>query len=38
WPAKISKIERGIFRPSSKEKELLSKALKTPIREIFPEA
>ena len=38
WPARISKIERGIFRPTSKEKKLLSKALKTPIREIFPEA
>jgi DNA-binding XRE family transcriptional regulator len=38
WPAKISKIERGVFLPSSKEKKLLSKALKTPIHEIFPEA
>ncbi len=38
WPARISKIERGIFRPTSKEKKLLSKALKTPIGEIFPEA
>jgi len=38
WPAKISRIERGVFRPTSKEKELLSKALKTPICEIFPEA
>jgi len=37
WPAKISKIERGIFRPSSKEKELLAKALKTSIYKIFPE-
>ncbi|MBA7641126.1 hypothetical protein ES703_48799 [subsurface metagenome] len=38
WPAKISRIERGVFRPTSKEKKLLSKALKTPIRELFPEA
>lgn len=38
WPAKISRIERGVFRPTPKEKILLSKALKTPIGEIFPEA
>jgi transcriptional regulator with XRE-family HTH domain len=38
WPAKISRIERGVFRPTPKEKKLLSKALKTPIRELFPEA
>ena len=37
WPTKISKLERGVFRPSSKEKELLAKALKTKIRELFPE-
>jgi len=37
WPTKISKIERGIFQPSSREKELLSKALKTSIYKIFPE-
>lgn len=36
WPTKISKIERGVFRPSSKEKELLAKALKTPIDQLFP--
>ena len=38
WPAKISRIERGVFRPTPKEKILLAKALKTPIGEIFPEA
>ena len=38
WPAKISRIERGVFRPTPKEKKLLSKALKTPICELFPEA
>ncbi|GAH74941.1 unnamed protein product [marine sediment metagenome] len=38
WPSQISRIERGIFRPTPKEKKLLSKALKIPIREIFPEA
>jgi len=37
WQAKISKIERGVFRPSSKEKELLAKVLKTPIYKLFPE-
>ena len=37
WPTKISKIERGVFRPSSKEKELLAKALKSPIHQLFPE-
>jgi len=37
WPAKISRIERGVFRPTSKEKKLLSKALKTSIYKIFPE-
>ena len=37
WPAKISKIERGVYRASSKEKELLAKALKTSIYKIFPE-
>jgi len=38
WPTKISKIERGVYRASLREKKLLSKALKTPIRELFPEA
>ena len=37
WPAKISKIERGVFRASSKEKELLAKALKCSVYKIFPE-
>ena len=37
WPAKISRIERGVFRPTSKEKKLLSKALKTSVYKIFPE-
>jgi len=37
WPARLSRIERGIFTPSEKEKRLISEALKTPIKDIFPE-
>lgn len=37
WPARLSRIERGIFTASEKEKKSISKALGTPIAEIFPE-
>ncbi len=37
WPAKLSRIERDIFKPSPREKKLISKALRAPIKEVFPE-
>ena len=33
--ARISSLERGIFIPNDKDKKLLSKALKTPIDQLF---
>jgi len=35
---KLSRIERGIFEPSEKEKKLIARALKVPKSEIFPDA
>ena len=35
--SKLSRIERGIFKPSEKEKKLISKALKAKAEELFPE-
>jgi len=37
WPAKLSRIERDIFKPSPREKKLISKALRATIKEVFPE-
>ena len=34
--SKLSRIERGIFQPSEKEKKLISEALKEPVSKIFP--
>lgn len=34
---KLSRIERGIFKPSKKEKKLISKALGIKPKEIFRE-
>ena len=34
--SRISKIERHIFIPNDNDKKLLSRALKTPIYELFP--
>ena len=34
---KLSRIERGIFEPSEKEKKLIAKALKENVSKIFPE-
>ncbi len=33
---KLSRIERGIFKPSEKEKRLISKALKVEKNLLFP--
>ena len=37
WPSRLSRIERGVFEPTEKEKELISRALEVPADEIFPE-
>lgn len=37
WSPKLSKIEREIFNPTEKEQKLISEALQTPIKEVFPE-
>jgi len=34
---KLSRVERGISHPSDEEKELISRVLKIPIKEIFPD-
>lgn len=36
--SRLSRIERNIFKPSDREKKLISKALRVPVQEIFPEA
>jgi transcriptional regulator with XRE-family HTH domain len=33
---KLSRIERGIFKASSKERKLISRALGISIRDLFP--
>jgi len=33
---KLSRIERGIFKATEKEKRLISRALKTPKKKVFP--
>ena len=38
WPSRLSKIERGIYNPTPKEQQLISKALQTKVKEVFPEA
>lgn len=34
--SKLSCIERGIFQPTQREKEIISKALKASVQEVFP--
>ncbi len=34
---KLSQLERGIFIPTQKEKEAIARALKSSVKEIFPE-
>lgn len=34
---KLSRIERGVKIPSQEEKNLIARALKVPVSEIFPE-
>lgn len=34
---KISRIERGIYQPTEREKKLISKALREPSEKVFPE-
>ena len=36
--AKLSQLEREIFEPTKTEMEKIAKALKTPIKDVFPEA
>jgi len=37
WPSRLSRIEREVFKPSFREKKLISKVLKSPIKKVFPE-
>lgn len=34
--SKLSQIERGIFVPTQREKEIISKALKSSTEKVFP--
>jgi len=36
WPSKLSKIERGVFPPTNKERKLISRALGVREHEAFP--
>jgi len=38
WGPKLSRIERGILKPSLKERQLIAKALRSKVEEIFPDA
>lgn len=35
--SRISKLERNILLPNDRDKKLLSKALKTPVDQLFPD-
>ena len=35
---KLSRIERGIFKPNERERKLIAKVLKAKPEEIFPES
>ena len=37
WPSKLSKIERGILDANEREKKLIAKALKAPLKKVFPD-
>jgi len=38
WQPRLSRIERGIFKPKQEEKEKISEALNSSIVVIFPES
>jgi len=38
WGPKLSRIERGILKPSLREQQLIAKALRSKVKEVFPDA